>query len=112
MKRSRVAEALDRHAARTADLLDSVATRLERTGWCRGRWGPREGPNCLMGALRYEAPIGGWGHVSQGYDALVDALGASDTCSLSAWNDSQTDVAEVTGLLRRAAEQMRAERPC
>jgi hypothetical protein len=73
---------------RAVDLLERSAARIEARGWKRGDYGPREGPNCVFGALQWEArEISGLAICA----ALGVASGALDrVCDGNAicWNDN------------------------
>lgn len=90
-------------------LLDA-ADRIERQGWCRWRTGPKEGPNCAMGALLHLADN------SRTYALARDHLAQhikpksprSSISIISAWNDKVWRTKRQVVQAMRAAAQMEA----
>ena len=87
--------------AEVAAVLRATATRLETKGWCQGRSGPEEGPNCVSKAVSIVA----------GYETIVNQVAwrmfraQIGGGSGSMWQDAPGRTAtEVIATLRACAD--------
>jgi hypothetical protein len=97
---------MDRFTTGANPILDGLRrtkARLERVGWVAGWHGPMEGPNCLVGAVYYEAdPAAYWPCL----DALLAAAHRSRHASIGRWNAwPGRTVEQVLSLLNTAILQ-------
>lgn len=83
--------------------LHKARVRLETDGWCAGALRDEQGANCLIGAIRAEAPTGGV--ADDACRVLLDAIqrdfpGAE---TIPSWNDSRNGQRQPLLYLDRAA---------
>lgn len=89
-------------------VLRAVKERLFTKGWVQGDLGPPDGPNCIIGALRYSVNNGQIWQVNLAIEEVVDKCFKDRLSPVASFNDNEgttfDDVLDVIDLTIKSLE--------